>query len=155
MFCFQCQETAGNKGCTKVGVCGKDENTANSQDLLIYVTKGLAEVLNKLENVDSKYYDLISNNMFVTIDKDEQLKRFKDRQRNPDKQYKITDEDWRNREKWDQYIDSMNEMLERTNSNYAPWIIVEGNSKKYARIKVMEEYIKVAKAHLKKLEDKK
>ena len=67
MFCFQCQETAGNKGCTKVGACGKDENTANSQDLLIYVTKGLAEVLNKLENVDSKYYDLISNNMFVTI----------------------------------------------------------------------------------------
>lgn len=67
MFCFQCQETAGNKGCTKVGVCGKDENTANSQDLLIYVTKGLAEVLNKIQNVDSKYYDLISNNMFVTI----------------------------------------------------------------------------------------
>lgn len=67
MFCFQCQETAGNKGCTKVGVCGKDENTANSQDLLIYVTKGLAEVLNKIENVDSNYYDLISNNMFVTI----------------------------------------------------------------------------------------
>ena len=67
MFCFQCQETAGNKGCTKVGVCGKDENTANSQDLLIYVTKGLAEVLNQIQNVDSKYYDLISNNMFVTI----------------------------------------------------------------------------------------
>ncbi|MDU1316645.1 hypothetical protein [Anaerococcus hydrogenalis] len=92
---------------------------------------------------------------FVTIDKDEQLKRFKDRQRNPDKQYKITDEDWRNREKWDQYIDAMNEMLERTNSNYAPWIIVEGNCKKYARIKVMEEYIKAAKNHLKKLDNKK
>lgn len=67
MFCFQCQETAGNKGCTKVGVCGKDENTANSQDLLIYVTKGLSEVVNKIGGVDSKYYDLISNNMFVTI----------------------------------------------------------------------------------------
>ncbi|MSS77866.1 hydroxylamine reductase [Anaerococcus sp. WCA-380-WT-2B] len=67
MFCFQCQETAGNKGCTKVGVCGKNEDTANSQDLLIYVTKGLAEVLNNIENVDEKYYDLISNNMFVTI----------------------------------------------------------------------------------------
>lgn len=67
MFCFQCQETAGNKGCTKVGVCGKDENTANSQDLLIYVTKGLSEVVNKIGEVDSKYYDLISNNMFVTI----------------------------------------------------------------------------------------
>ena len=92
---------------------------------------------------------------FVTIDKDEQLKRFKDRQRDPDKQYKITDEDWRNRDKWDDYIEAMNEMLERTNASYAPWIIVEGNSKKYARIKVMEEYIKAAKAHLKKLEDKK
>ena len=67
MFCFQCQETAGNKGCTRVGVCGKNENTANSQDLLIYVTKGLSEVVNKIGEVDSKYYDLISNNMFVTI----------------------------------------------------------------------------------------
>ena len=67
MFCFQCQETAGNKGCTKVGVCGKNENTANSQDLLIYVTKGLSEVVNKIGEVDSKYYDLISNNMFLTI----------------------------------------------------------------------------------------
>ena len=47
------------------------------------------------------------------------------------------------------------ERLERTNVDYAPWIIVEGNSKKYARIKVMEEYIKVAKDHLKNLEDKK
>ncbi|EGC83595.1 hypothetical protein [Anaerococcus hydrogenalis] len=92
---------------------------------------------------------------FVTIDKDEQLKRFKDRQREPDKQYKITDEDWRNRDKWDDYIEAMNEMLERTNASYAPWIIVEGNCKKYARIKVMEEYIKAAKNHLKKLENKK
>ncbi|MSS77865.1 hypothetical protein FYJ26_05455 [Anaerococcus sp. WCA-380-WT-2B] len=89
---------------------------------------------------------------FVMIDKDEQLKRFKDRQREPDKQYKITDEDWRNRKKWDQYIESMNEMLERTNVDYAPWIIVEGNQKKYARIKVMQEYIKYAKEHLKKLD---
>ncbi len=92
---------------------------------------------------------------FVTIDKDEQLKRFKDRQREPDKQYKITDEDWRNRDKWDDYIEAMNEMLERTNTDYSPWIIVEGNCKKYARIKVMEEYIKAAKDHLKKLENKK
>ena len=67
MFCFQCQETAGNKGCTKVGVCGKDENTANAQDLLVYVTKGLSEVLNKIDDVKNEYYDLVSNNMFVTI----------------------------------------------------------------------------------------
>ena len=89
---------------------------------------------------------------FVTIDEDEQLKRFKDRQRNPDKQYKITDEDWRNRKKWDAYTEAMDEMLERTNLAYAPWIIVGSNQKKYARIKVMEEYIRLAKDHLKKLE---
>ena len=89
---------------------------------------------------------------FVTIDEDEQLKRFKDRQRNPDKQYKITDEDWRNRKKWDQYQEAMDEMLEKTNLTYAQWVIVGSNQKKYARIKVMEEYIKLAKEHLKKLE---
>ncbi|MDD7306578.1 MAG: hypothetical protein PUG67_08315 [Peptoniphilaceae bacterium] len=82
---------------------------------------------------------------FVVIDKDVQLQRFKDRESIPDKQYKITDEDWRNRKKWDSYIEAMNEMLDRTNLDYAPWIIVEGNDKKYARIKVMEEYLKYAK----------
>lgn len=88
---------------------------------------------------------------FLTIDKDEQLKRFKDRERNPDKQYKITDEDWRNRKKWDAYQEAMDEMLERTNKTYTPWIIVGSNQKKYARIKVMEEYVRIAKEHLKKL----
>ncbi|MDO4662455.1 MAG: hypothetical protein Q4B36_04990 [Tissierellia bacterium] len=91
---------------------------------------------------------------FVTIDKEEQLQRFKDRQREPDKQYKITDEDWRNRDKWDDYIIAMNEMLERTNVDYAPWIVVPGNQKKYARIKVMEEYVKYATKHLEELENK-
>ncbi len=67
MFCFQCQETAQNTGCTIKGVCGKDENTANAQDLLIYATKGLAEVLNKNKNVDKKYFSLLSDNLFVTI----------------------------------------------------------------------------------------
>ena len=90
---------------------------------------------------------------FLTIDKDEQLKRFKDRERNPDKQYKITDEDWRNRKKWDAYQEAMDEMLERTNLAYAPWVIVGSNQKKYARIKVMEEYVRIAKEHLKKLEE--
>ena len=47
MFCYQCQETAGNKGCTKIGVCGKNEDVANLQDLLIYTTKGLAGLVVK------------------------------------------------------------------------------------------------------------
>lgn len=92
---------------------------------------------------------------FVTIDKDEQYKRFKDRENTPDKLFKITDEDWRNRSKWDEYIKAMDEMLDRTNVEYAPWIIVEGKEKKYARIKVMKEYLKYAKAHLEKLDQKK
>ncbi|WP_311491582.1 hypothetical protein [uncultured Anaerococcus sp.] len=89
---------------------------------------------------------------FLTIDKDEQLKRFEDRERNPDKQYKITDEDWRNRQKWDAYQEAMDEMLIRT--NYNPWVIVATNQKKYARIKVMEEYIRLAKDHLEKIHQK-
>lgn len=67
MFCYQCQETAKNEGCTIQGVCGKKEDTANSQDLLIYVTKGLAEVANRLGEDDEKVYDKISRNLFVTI----------------------------------------------------------------------------------------
>lgn len=92
---------------------------------------------------------------FVTIDKDEQYNRFKARENTPDKMYKITDEDWRNRNKWDEYIEAMDEMLDRTDVDYAPWIVVAGNTKKYARIKVMEEFIKHAKAHLEKLDKNK
>lgn len=67
MFCYQCQETAGNKGCTKIGVCGKTDAVANLQDLLVYITKGLASLVNKFESVEEKFYDKISNNLFVTI----------------------------------------------------------------------------------------
>lgn len=88
---------------------------------------------------------------FIIIDKDTQLKRFEDRENNPDKQFKITDEDWRNREKWDEYIKAMNEMLDRTNVDYAPWFIIEGNDKKYARIKVLETYLENAEKRYKEL----
>lgn len=67
MFCFQCEETLQNKGCTKQGVCGKDEDTANSQDLLVYVTKGLAEVINRLPDVEDKAYEMVAGNLFTTI----------------------------------------------------------------------------------------
>ena len=67
MFCYQCQETAGNKGCTKIGVCGKNEDVANLQDLLIYTTKGLAGLVLKKGKACAKVYDRISNNLFITI----------------------------------------------------------------------------------------
>ncbi len=78
---------------------------------------------------------------WLHIDKDEQERRFKERQANPAKEWKITDEDWRNREKWDQYEEAVNEMLIRTSTTYAPWIVVEGNDKRYARVKVLQTVV--------------
>ena len=75
---------------------------------------------------------------WVQIDKDTQLARFNDRQNTPEKQWKITDEDWRNREKWDLYETAVNEMLKKTNTTYAPWHVLESNDKKYARIKALK-----------------
>ena len=74
---------------------------------------------------------------WVQIDNETQLQRFTDRQNTPEKQWKITDEDWRNREKWDQYEEAVNEMLQKTNTTFAPWYILESNDKKYARIKAL------------------
>lgn len=74
---------------------------------------------------------------WVQIDKDTQLARFTERQNTPSKQWKITDEDWRNREKWDLYEQAVDEMLQKTSTTYAPWHILESMDKKYARIKAL------------------
>ena len=79
---------------------------------------------------------------WVQIDKDTQLERFTERQNNPEKQWKITDEDWRNREKWDQYEMAVDEILKKTSTTYAPWHILESVDKKYARIKALKIIIK-------------
>jgi len=75
---------------------------------------------------------------WLHIDKDEQLRRFTDRQNDPSKQHKITEADWRNRENWDKYEEAVNEMLARTHNPHAPWVIVESNNKKFARVKVLQ-----------------
>lgn len=74
---------------------------------------------------------------WVQIDKDTQLARFTDRQNTPEKQWKITEEDWRNRDKWDAYEGAVNEMIQKTSTTYAPWHILESVDKKYARIKAL------------------
>lgn len=74
---------------------------------------------------------------WIHIDQDTQLQRFNDRQNTPEKQWKITEEDWRNREKWPQYEAAVSEMLEKTSTEYAPWHIIESNDKHYARLKVL------------------
>ena len=86
---------------------------------------------------------------WMQIDKAEQERRFTERVNTPKKQWKITDEDWRNREKWDAYEVAVDEMLVRTSTTYAPWVIVAGNSKYYARIKVLETVIKSIEERLK------
>ena len=75
---------------------------------------------------------------WLHISPEEQLKRFELRTNTPEKNWKITDEDWRNRDKWDQYLEAVNEMLYRTSTDYAPWTIVEAVDKLYSRIKVIE-----------------
>ncbi len=77
---------------------------------------------------------------WLHIDKDEQLKRFKAREQISYKKHKITEEDYRNREKWDEYNIAVNEMVTRTSTQQNPWIMVEANDKKYARIKVLKAY---------------
>lgn len=71
MFCFQCQETAGCAGCTKFGVCGKSPELANMQDLLIYATKGLSEVITRIrkegKKIDKELNHFITLNLFTTI----------------------------------------------------------------------------------------
>lgn len=75
---------------------------------------------------------------WLQIDQEEQLRRFQERQNTPEKQYKITDEDWRNREKWDQYEVAVNEMLQYTSTINARWHIIESNDKYYARLKTLQ-----------------
>ena len=78
----------------------------------------------------------------------EQLKRFKEREKDPDKTWKITAEDWRNREKWDAYKAAVDEMLLRTDKPHARWTVVEANSKLFARVKVLKTVIKTIEAAL-------
>lgn len=85
---------------------------------------------------------------WLSITKDEQLKRFKEREKISFKHFKITEEDWRNRKKWNDYELAVNEMVERTSTPEKSWCIVEANDKHYAHIKILKEICKRIKAAL-------
>lgn len=106
------------------------------------------EEINNFERVLTNHGTILLK-FFIHIDKETQLERFDARQNDPAKRWKITEEDWRNREKWDQYTESINDMIEKTSTNEAPWIIIEGNDKKFARIKVLETVLKACDERLK------
>jgi polyphosphate kinase 2 (PPK2 family) len=75
---------------------------------------------------------------WLHISPEEQLQRFEKRQSNPFKQHKLTEEDWRNRDRWDLYYVAVNQMVQRTHTPNAPWHLIAGDDKRYARVKVIQ-----------------
>ena len=87
---------------------------------------------------------------WIDVSFEEQLVRFEARKNDPDKAWKLTDEDWRNREKYPEYCEAINDMLRMTSTNFAPWTIIESDDKKYARIKTLKAINKAIEERLKK-----
>jgi len=83
-------------------------------------------------------HDIVVVKFWLTISKDEQLRRFNEREKISFKRFKITEEDWRNREKWDDYERAVCDMVDRTSTEIAPWTLVEANDKNFARIKILK-----------------
>lgn len=85
---------------------------------------------------------------WLQIGKDEQLRRFQEREQIEFKRFKITAEDWRNREKWDAYQSAICDMVDRTSTGTAPWTLIEANDKNYARIKILRTLCERIEAEL-------
>ncbi|MBI5444896.1 MAG: polyphosphate:AMP phosphotransferase, partial [Deltaproteobacteria bacterium] len=83
-------------------------------------------------------HDTVVVKFWLAISKEEQLKRFQEREKIGFKRFKITDEDWRNRDKWDDYELAVCDMIDRTSTEIAPWTLVEANDKNYARVKILK-----------------
>ena len=83
-------------------------------------------------------HNFIIVKFWLQICKDEQLRRFEERQNTPYKRFKITKEDWRNRDRWEAYETAVCDMIDRTSADHAPWTVIEANDKNFARIKVLK-----------------
>ena len=88
-------------------------------------------------------HDVLVVKLWFHISQEEQLKRFEARQQTPHKRWKLTEEDWRNREKWDLYEEAVVDMLQKTSTRLAPWTIVEGNDKYWGRVKTLKSIIEI------------
>jgi polyphosphate kinase 2 (PPK2 family) len=87
---------------------------------------------------------------WLSISKDEQLRRFKEREKIGFKRFKITEEDWRNRKKWGEYEHAVCDMVDRTSTEISPWTLVEANDKNFARIKILKTLCQRIEAAMKK-----
>jgi polyphosphate kinase 2 (PPK2 family) len=85
---------------------------------------------------------------WLQISKEEQLRRFKEREATRFKRFKITAEDWRNREKWSAYQEAAADMIERTSTDRAPWTLIEANDKYHARVKVLSTLVQAIESAL-------
>jgi polyphosphate:AMP phosphotransferase len=90
-------------------------------------------------------FGIIVLKFWLAITPDEQLRRFQDRQLTAHKQYKLTEEDWRNRDRWDSYVAAACDMIEKTGTEAAPWVLVEANNKEWARVKVIKAIVQHVK----------
>jgi polyphosphate kinase 2 (PPK2 family) len=86
---------------------------------------------------------------WLHIDKEEQLRRFQERENDQHKRWKITAEDYRNRDKWDLYVPAVEEMIARTSTKKAPWVIVPSNDKRFSRVFVLRKVIESMEERLK------
>ncbi len=93
-------------------------------------------------------HGMLLGKFWFHIDKDEQKRRFESRQVTPHKTWKLTDEDWRNREKWDLYEAAVEDMLVKTSTLKAPWTVVEGNDKYFARVKTLHHVVELLESQL-------
>ena len=110
------------------GLCSEEEYQRSSDEI-----RGFERIIHDAGGIVIKFW--------MEISPDEQLRRFKARQENPLKSYKITDEDWRNREKWDIYEQYVDRMIAATNAPDSPWVVVESEDKKYGRLKVLRTVV--------------
>ena len=105
--------------------------------------------INEFEKLLSDDHYLIVK-FWLEITKEEQLIRFKARAENPLKRWKLTNEDWRNREKWSLYEEAAKDMFKKTDKEYAPWYIIDSNDKQYSRLKALKMLIQSLEKHLEK-----
>lgn len=117
------------------GFCTHEEYGRSAQEL-----RGFEKVIHDAGGIIVKFW--------LEVSPDEQLRRFQARKSDPLKVHKITDEDWRNRSKWEIYEKYVDSMISSTNAPYAPWIVVESENKRYARIKVMSTIVSVLEKEL-------
>lgn len=117
------------------GFCSEEEYQRSADEI-----RGFERIITDAGGIVIKFW--------MEVSPEEQLRRFNARMENPLKQHKITDEDWRNREKWDVYEQYVDRMIAATNSPKAPWVVVESEDKKYGRLKVLRTVVDTLRREL-------